>query len=345
MKLFTSGTRMADVIHGNYLLLPVISRFRISLGFGEETVGDTCRKHGIDIEFFLAIINAFTSETYFPQKKLKTVNILTIVEYLEKTHVYYTRKQLPLLERLMAKLEKSRTINRKNFDLIRTFFEGYKKELVDHLKREDRKTFPYVKRIYRICHADPAARRKDKMFPRYSMQIYKREHNDVDEKLFDLKNILIKYIRPGEDEDLLNEIIFELFRLERDIMDHTRIENKILLPLVSHMERALRPQMPGGSTKRASSGSAGTSIQPGNGKITKKEIDAEREYDGLSLRELEVLQLVACGDINKEIADKLKISLHTVISHRKNISEKLQIKTVPGLTIYAFLNNLISYKI
>lgn len=55
----------------------------------------------------------------------------------------------------------------------------------------------------------------------------------------------------------------------------------------------------------------------------------------LSAREVEVLRLVVLGYLNKEIADKLNISLTTVISHRKNIVEKLGIRTVPGLTIYA----------
>jgi len=58
----------------------------------------------------------------------------------------------------------------------------------------------------------------------------------------------------------------------------------------------------------------------------------------LSVREIEVLKLITRGLINKEIADKLNISLTTVISHRKNITEKLGIKSVPGLTIYAVMS-------
>ncbi len=62
----------------------------------------------------------------------------------------------------------------------------------------------------------------------------------------------------------------------------------------------------------------------------------------LTQRETEVLKLVAKGNSNKEIADHLSISLHTVISHRKNICRKLEIKTISGLTLYALINNLIS---
>ncbi|MDR0799705.1 MAG: response regulator transcription factor [Dysgonamonadaceae bacterium] len=62
----------------------------------------------------------------------------------------------------------------------------------------------------------------------------------------------------------------------------------------------------------------------------------------LSDREKEILVSVAKGLTNKEIADKHFISIHTVISHRKNIARKTGIKTVSGLTIYAVFNNLVS---
>jgi len=67
----------------------------------------------------------------------------------------------------------------------------------------------------------------------------------------------------------------------------------------------------------------------------------KHEGEELSRREKDVLQLVALGNTNQQIADKLFISIHTVISHRKNITEKLGIKSISGLTVYAILNKLI----
>lgn len=61
----------------------------------------------------------------------------------------------------------------------------------------------------------------------------------------------------------------------------------------------------------------------------------------LSRREKEVLLLVAKGLSNKEIADKLSVSVHTVISHRKNISEKIGIKTASGMAMYAVFKKII----
>lgn len=69
--------------------------------------------------------------------------------------------------------------------------------------------------------------------------------------------------------------------------------------------------------------------------------EPHRENNEISEREREVLVLIASGMINKEIADRLNISVHTVIAHRKNISRKTGIKSVAGLTVYAMMNNML----
>ncbi|CAN5525091.1 response regulator transcription factor [soil metagenome] len=66
--------------------------------------------------------------------------------------------------------------------------------------------------------------------------------------------------------------------------------------------------------------------------------------DALSDREIEVLVLIADGCTNREIAKKLKLSIRTIEAHRENIMQKLDIKTIAGLTKYAINNNLISIK-
>ncbi|MFO7879164.1 MAG: LuxR C-terminal-related transcriptional regulator [Bacteroidales bacterium] len=72
-----------------------------------------------------------------------------------------------------------------------------------------------------------------------------------------------------------------------------------------------------------------------------KQEEQQESSSELSQRETEILALVARGYANKEIADQLFISTHTVISHRKNITEKLGIKTISGLTVYAMINGII----
>lgn len=68
----------------------------------------------------------------------------------------------------------------------------------------------------------------------------------------------------------------------------------------------------------------------------------EESQEELTSREIEVLKLITKGMMNKEIAEELYISLNTVLTHRKNITSKLGIKTVSGLTFYAMMNGYIT---
>ncbi len=65
------------------------------------------------------------------------------------------------------------------------------------------------------------------------------------------------------------------------------------------------------------------------------------DINELSSRERDILAAVAKGKTNKEIANEFNISIYTVISHRRNISQKLGINSIPGLTVYAIMNKLV----
>ncbi len=89
---------------------------------------------------------------------------------------------------------------------------------------------------------------------------------------------------------------------------------------------------------------AGTSVIRKLKEVLVPEINQQNKSAGskaLSDREIDVLRCVALGMTNKEIAERLFLSTHTVIAHRKNISAKLGIKTIAGFTVYALLNNIV----
>ena len=74
---------------------------------------------------------------------------------------------------------------------------------------------------------------------------------------------------------------------------------------------------------------------------TDEEEEKENEQETLSQREKEIITCVVKGMTNKTIADQLYLSIHTVITHRRNIARKLQIHSPAGLTIYAIVNKLV----
>ncbi|MBO4467337.1 MAG: hemerythrin domain-containing protein [Bacteroidales bacterium] len=135
------------------------------------------------------------------------------------------------------------------------------------------------------------------------MGSYEEDHSGTEETLEDLKNLVMTHLPASADQQEAFKVLSGITSLQSDIRKHILLE-----------ETALE----GRSNKEAPS-----------------------DDDTLSPREKEILVCVAKGMLNKEIADANNISIHTVITHRKNITRKTGIKTVAGLTVYALLNNLI----
>ena len=117
-------------------------------------------------------------------------------------------------------------------------------------------------------------------------------------------------------------VIFTIDSFQRDLEKHNRIREKVLKPMIDELSE---------------SGIEDLQELFVSGRITR-----DNKRQPLSERELDVLRLIALGFLNKEVADKLNISLNTVLSHRKNITAKLGIKTVSGLISYCITHGYIS---
>lgn len=233
-----STMKMAEVIHENYHLLQIISRFGINLGFGDKSVKQVCKEYSIDVDFFLEIVNSYHNKNYFPKKHLQGFSLKLIIEYLHKSHDYYLNTKIPQIARLLNQLAGfAPAITDESLQLIDKFFEEYKNELSDHIQREEEKVYPYVFSVEEAFITKNPTEEIVNLIRKYSIEDFENEHDNVEDKLFDLKNIIIKYLPLPVDSNLSHAILFELFRLEADLRDHARIEDKVLVPKVKYMEK------------------------------------------------------------------------------------------------------------
>ena len=289
--------KMAELLDVNFSTLGVFSRFGMSFGFGEATVKEVCDSIGIDAETFLIICKVYAFEGYRPSREqMENACLEDIVKYLRLSHTYYMGTMIPALAQALEDMIEPCEQMRKK--VIWKFFADYKEELAKHFDYEETTVFPYVEAMIDSREREP-----------YTIGEYEKNHSNVEEKLEDLKQLVLMYKPLQCNSQNTFRVLFYLYNLESDLERHTFIEDGILVPVVSRMEEE-------GQAPRGEGGE-------------------------LSAREKEILVAVAQGKLNKEIADQYNISIYTVISHRKNITRKTGIKTVAGLTVYALLNNLI----
>jgi regulator of cell morphogenesis and NO signaling len=240
MELFNETSKMAFIIHEDHTLLPVINRLGVKLGFGDLTIKEVCEKESIEVTFFIEIIKVFHDENYFPEKKLLDFSVSVVIDYLLKTHQYYLGYVIPEQERLVD-LFLSRCINgcREN-EMINKFYNKFREEFVNHVKQEEAIIFPYILELNNIINNPPQTDDFNRKYKGFTIRGFEKEHGNMDEKMFDLKNIIIKYLPPNYDLNIGNSLLSNIFMFEKDLKNHARIEDKILIPKVKQLEKIIR---------------------------------------------------------------------------------------------------------
>lgn len=301
---------MSALINDNNALLMVMSRFGLSLGFGDKTVAEVCKAQDVHCPTFLTVAN-FVSETVHKEGDypVGSYSLPALLDYLKRAHTYFLEFNLPTIRRKLIE-----AIDCSGSDevamLILKFFDEYVREVRRHMEFEDRSVFTYIEQLL-----------QDTVIDSYDIATFASKHGQVNSKLTELKSIIVKYYPGKENYNQLNAVLFDIYNCEQDLTSHCDVEDYLLVPAVAALEQRLQRD------ERINS-AAGA-------------IEKTVGQDTLSAREREIIVCVVKGLTNKETADMLCLSVHTVITHRRNIARKLQIHSPAGLTIYAIVNKLV----
>ena len=227
-RLFSSESRLSDLITAHPSLLTLMSRLGISLGFGNRSIGDVCESSGVDTGFFLLICNVHTFKNYVPASPtILGTDMTGLVPYLEKSHRYYVDKRLSHIERHLDAI--AQELGGRIGQVFISFFKDYKQEVEAHFAHEEQQVFPHISALM--------AGERDTT---YSISEFLRNHSDIEGKLDDLLNIVFKYLPPQVDDDNVLDVVYDILRLREDLKKHTFIEEKIMVPLVKHLENATK---------------------------------------------------------------------------------------------------------
>ncbi len=234
--LLEKEMKLADVIHHDYNLIPVISRFGILLGFGDASIENICKKNQINIDFFLTILNAFHDPQYLDNNYLQSFSVKLLIDYLQKTHNYYLQNKIPEIECLISDMVSESEVDKESHKLLQKFFEEYKHELIKHIEEEENIVYPYVIDLENALSDKKVTATLLSQIKDNSITSYEDEHDNVEEKLMDLKNIIIKYLPASKNQQSRYKLLKELTVLEKDLVDHARMEDLVLVPKVEILE-------------------------------------------------------------------------------------------------------------
>lgn len=222
MKLYTKNTRLADVIFEHPSALTVASRFGINPGVGEYSVGSTCESRGIDTSFFLAILNTYLHEDYFPVNVLKSFSVNLILDYLTATNQYYSRVQIPNVERHFSLLI-NHSSGSGNLRLLHGFFGEMKQELTARINMDCELRFPAIRNLEKGLTGDP--------------MLSQMTESDalVEDKTSDLLRFFVVHLSGDYDRNLCHAVVNAIFTLDKDIRQNNRIRDRILRPMAQSL--------------------------------------------------------------------------------------------------------------
>lgn len=287
-----------------------ISRFGIAFGFGDSTIKEVCDANNVDCGTFLAVSNLLSSRGYGGYD----ISLHSLIGYLKHAHTSFIDFILPTIRRKLIEAINYSDTNDVAFLLMR-FYDDYVAEVKRHMEYENNTIFAYVERLL-----------EGNIDEDFSISQFSVNHGHMASKLNELKDIFI-YHYNQRDNDLLSSALSDIISCERDLMAHFEVESRLFVPAVERLERSLRSR-----------------LNESPEESTAEEPTSDPLLDLLSDREKEIVRCVAYGMSNKEIADKLCLSVHTITTHRRNISSKLTIHSPAGLTIFAILHHLVDLK-
>ena len=220
---YSDSDKMSDLICNNYPMLLVMNRFGITLGFGDQSIREVCENKGVDVSTFLSVINLLSRDDRIMYNGgIRDISLTSLIDYLKKSHNYFLDFKLPLIR---EKLEKAG--GTENTDIciaIMKYYDQYVQEVYNHMHYEEEVVFPYIESLL-----------NEEVNTRFNIEKFSKRHDNIDNKLTELKDIIIKYY-PGDGSNNMIEVLFDIFSCAEDLSSHSIVENKLLIPAVRQIE-------------------------------------------------------------------------------------------------------------
>ena len=207
-------------------IVHLFSRFNICPD-STQKLNKICEKDEININLLVDLINCYNDLSCLEKTKFEDYSIIDLIDYLERSHLYYLEKKIPEIEQSLLKLGLQESFSL-NYIFIK-FFEEYKKDIVSHFKTEDEVLFPFCKVLDRYIkfnsQEDLIYILENKETVYHLMNQHKKNNDDVD----DLQKLLIKYSPKSNKLSYFEIFLNQMSLFQKDLKIHAKIEENVLM--------------------------------------------------------------------------------------------------------------------
>lgn len=198
---------------------------------------------GEHIELFIATLLRVFEDKLFNARDFDTFPVEIIVDYIERTHIFYFQKKLPEIEQSILLLSGHYESHHPILAALQNFFHRYVQDLSEHIHAEEQLLLPYIKTLQE-AEKTPAQFSRFLIARRdYSVGQFLNDHHDTEDELKDIRQTIRLYDPPGTNESLYRILLSQLQAFEQDLSVHAHIEEEVLIPKALKMEKELNAQL------------------------------------------------------------------------------------------------------
>ncbi|KGE85860.1 MAG: iron-sulfur cluster repair di-iron protein [Phaeodactylibacter xiamenensis] len=237
---FDKAKTVGEIVADNYRAAEVFKSFGIDFCCGGgKTVAEVCQAKGVD---YTALERQFLEldkqRSDAPAHNFKSWQPSFLIDYIVNVHHTYVTEKVPLLKQYAAKVAKVHKDSIPASKEVKTYLDALSEELLDHLQKEERVLFPYIKRLEAAIQQPTADRSafKGVSGPIGQMEL---EHEFAGEMMSKIRAATDDFTPPDFACNTVRVLYKMLEEFERDLHQHVHLENNVLFPRALKMEAQL----------------------------------------------------------------------------------------------------------
>lgn len=231
IKEILSSTNVAEAVIANDNLLLLFEHFGISIPVQSLNFGQLSKLYNIREELLLAFANLYNGKTSIGEIEFDAEDAEAIIKFIKTSHSFYAKQLFPEAQELINQMEELNTL--REMKLVPMFFSDYFKEVLSHFDYENNTFHPYVQHLIESIKNNT----NHEFGELYSVNDYQDNHDDIEDKLIDLKRLLVKYLPVDKDINVRRKLLMLLTQIQYDLKIHSYIEELILMPLTAKLEK------------------------------------------------------------------------------------------------------------